>query len=156
MRIYSHREDRHEAEAVETGADVVIGEVLEIDGDETVVVLVEDSDAVVDITLTFEQAGISDRAHVFHGKRHRIEAVVSYNGETHEREFGAAKPVSKVFEWATGKHAFGLGKADAAEHQLALAADNSVPAPDVHLGSLAQHPPGTVRFNLIPKGRHEG
>jgi hypothetical protein len=154
MRIYIHQEDEHDVEAVETLPDVVIGEALSLETDE--LVLPEDGDEVIDVSLTFEQVTVIDRSHVFRGKRHRIEAVAVFNGEPREREFSSSTRVERVFHWATGREGFDLGKADAAEHQLALASDGVVPAGDVHLGSLAQDPAGVVTFNLIPKHRHEG
>jgi hypothetical protein len=155
MRIYIHQDDQHEAEALETDSDVSIAEALGIVGDETVVALVEDSDELIDVALTFEQAGIPDRAHMFHGKRHKIEAIVVFNGEPKHHEFSASARVKRVFRWAAEK-AFDMSKADAAEHQLALASNGTVPPADAHLGSLDQDPAGVVRFNLTPKVRHEG
>jgi hypothetical protein len=154
MRIYIHQERGHDVEAAETMSESVIAEALNLETDE--LVLLEDSDEVIDVSLTFERVGIGDRSHVFRGRRHRIEAIVVFNGERHEREFSSSTRVERVFHWATGPEGFDLSKADAAEHQLALALDDTVPAGDVHLGSLEQDPAGVVTFNLIPKHRHEG
>jgi hypothetical protein len=154
MRIYVHKQDEQDVEALETTPEEVIAETLRLEVDE--VVLLEDTDQVIDVSLTFEEAVVVERSHVFHGKRHRIKAIVVFNGEPRDREFSAAARVERVFDWATGPDGFGLDKADAAEHQLALASDDKVPPGDVHLGSLPQDPPGVVTFNLIPKHRHEG
>jgi hypothetical protein len=156
MKIYVHREGKHEAEAVDIAADVVIAKALELEDDDEIVVLVEDGDEVVDITLTFEQAGIADRAHVFHGRRHRIDVVVKYNNEPMERTFAASATVARVYKWASGDNGFGLSPAQAAEHTLQLASDKSIPAGDVHVGSLDRDKDGRVTFRIIAKHRYEG
>jgi hypothetical protein len=153
MRIYIHREAHDEAEALESPAQASVAEALALEEGE--IVLIEDQDEPLDTALTFETAGVADRGHVFRGRRHPIEASVEYNNETHEHQFGASTRVERVFTWAVGKHAFDLGEVDAAEHTLALA-DETVPAGDVHLGSLDQATPGRVAFLLVAKHRHEG
>ncbi|MGA2165291.1 MAG: hypothetical protein ABSH36_12580 [Solirubrobacteraceae bacterium] len=153
MRIYIHREAQDEAEAFELPGQASITQELKLELEE--IVLLEDQDEALDPAQTFEQAGVADRAHVFRGRRHPIEVSVEYNGQTHEKQFGASTRVERVFKWAVGEHGFDLGEVDAAEHQLALA-DETVPAGDVHLGSLDQTTPGRVAFSLVAKHRHEG
>ena len=153
MRIYIHREAHDDAEALELPIEASIAEALALEEGE--IVLIEDQDEPLDTALTFEAAGLVDRRHIFRGRRHPIEVSVEYNGETHEHQFGASTRVERVFKWAVGKHAFDLGEVDAAEHTLALA-DETVPAGDVHLGSLDQATPGRVAFLLVAKHRHEG
>lgn len=156
MRIYLHQESQQDASAVETVETAVIAEALGFDGGGASVVLVEDEDEPLDATQTFAERGLSDRTHLFCGHRHRIEVVVSFNGEQRQHEFSASTRVERVFRWATGEHGFDLSKADAAEHTLALAATNVIPAGDAHLGSLDEQTPGRVAFSLIPKHRYEG
>lgn len=156
MRVYVHQEGRLEAEAVDITETVVIGEALGIVGDEGSVVMIEDEEEILDTTLTLQGAGVADRAHLFRGRRQRIEVVVSFNGEQREHVFAASVRVDRVFRWATGEHGFDLSKVDAAEHTLALAGSNVIPAGDVHLGSLDDRTPGHVAFSLIPKHRYEG
>jgi hypothetical protein len=153
MRIYIHREAHDEAEALDSPAEGSIADELTLEEGE--LVLLENQDEPLDTTLSFQAAGVDDRGHVFRGRRHPIEVSVEYNGETHVHQFGASTRVERVFKWAVGKHAFDLGEVDAAEHTLALA-DETVPAGDVHLGSLDQATPGRVAFLLVAKHRHEG
>lgn len=153
MRIYIHREGQDEPQAFESAGQATIAEELTLEHEE--ILLLEDQNEPLDHSQSFEQAGVADRAHVFRGRRHPIEVSVEYNGETHEKQFGASTRVQRVFKWAVGEHAFNLGEADAAEHQLALA-DETVPAGDVHIGSLDQATPGRVAFALVAKHRHEG
>lgn len=152
MRIYLHREATQEAEAVETAPSSIIAKALAIEGG---VLLLENKDPEIDTTKSFKDAGLGDRAHVFHGQRPKVTAEVRYNGPKITREFSAAAQVDQVFRWATGKQGFDLAKADAAEHMLQLP-DGSVPHADVHLGSLDEATPRYVAFDLVPKHRFEG
>jgi hypothetical protein len=152
MRIYVHREGRAEPEAVAVSGEVAVAEAV---GPGVEVVLVEDSDELLDLTVTLQEAHVADRDHLFAGARHRIEVEVTYNGER-AREFSSSARVERVFEWAVGPEGFNLSHADAIEHQLALCATQEVPAPDVHIGSLPEDRPGHLCFDLIPKHRHEG
>jgi hypothetical protein len=155
MRIYIHREGHVEADVVEADANAVIAEVLGVEGGE-VTVSIEDGDDEIDVSLTFEQARIGDRSHVFRGRRKRVEVDVSFNAEHRERTFAPSAKVERVLKWAVGNHGFNLSKADAAEHTLTLSGDNTIPPLDAHLGSLDDPTPGRVGFKLIPKHRYEG
>jgi hypothetical protein len=155
MKIYVHQEGRAEAEVVEAGGEVVVAEALGIDGAEELLVLIEDGEEPLDLTITLEEAGVRDRGHVFRGRRHRVEATVAFNGEVRTHRFSTSAPVERVLKWAVGKQGFDLGKADAAEHTLALP-DGPIPAADEHLGSLDDATPGHIRFDLVPKHRYQG
>jgi hypothetical protein len=156
MRVYLHQESQQDASAVETAETTVIADALGIDSNGDVVVLVEDADEPLNIARTFAEGGLSDRTHLFCGRHHRIEVAVSFNGEQRERAFSASTRVERVFRWAVGEHGFELGKADAAEHTLALSGTNVIPPSDAHLGSLPEQTPCHVAFMLIPKHRYEG
>jgi len=158
MRIYLHQESQQDASAVETAETAVIADALGIDGEGegAVVVLIEDADEPLDVTRTFAEGGLSDRTHLFCGRRHRIDVAVSFNGEQRTHVFSASTRVERVFRWATGEHGFDLSKADAAEHTLALSGTDVIPPGDAHVGSLPEQTPGHVAFMLIPKHRYEG
>lgn len=155
IRVYIHDEGRHDPDSVDTKMAAEIGVALEVNGDGERFVLIEDEDEAIDLALTFDAAGIGDRKHVFRGKRKRVTATILYNGERRRHEFSSSTRVKRVFRWATGEHGFHLSDADAAEHTLALP-DNTIPASDVHIGSLDDVTPGHVELRLIPKHRYEG
>jgi hypothetical protein len=153
MRIYVHTEEKPDPEALEPSPQDTIGAALEPQAEE--IVLLEDHDDPLEQSLSLEDAGIGDRAHVFRGRKHRILVVVDYNGEERSREFTASAPVERVFRWAVGEEGFDLTSQDAAEHTLALS-DESIPAEDVHIGSLPESGQGRLVFALVPKHRFEG
>jgi hypothetical protein len=156
MRIYVHQESELDAQTVEVDESIRVSEAFSVGSEEGVLVLIEDTDEVLELTAAVGHAGIQDRGHVFVGRRHRVIAMVTFNGVMHERAFSSSTRVKRVFEWATGKEAFDLGKIDAAEHTLALASTETVPAGDVHLGSLVTDDSDRVAFDLVPKHRYEG
>jgi hypothetical protein len=152
MRIYLHRESTYDPDSIETEPTAVIGDALGIqDG----IVLLEDADDPLDLTHTFEEAGVPNKAHLFHGPRHRIVAAVRFNGETITREFSTSTRVHRVFRWAVGNHGFDLSEPDITDYNLQLP-DGTVPAGDIHLGSLDDATPGRLDFDLAPKHRFEG
>lgn len=157
MRLYTHQEGKLEPAVIEVDAETVVADALGISvEEESVVVMLEDDERVIDISLTIIEAEIPDRGHVHHGHRSHVEVVVDYNGEPRQKQFASSTRVSRVYKWACGKHGFDFDEADAAEHQLALPGSNTVPPPDTHVGSLPQNPRGTVHLHIIAKGRHQG
>ena len=152
MKIYLHRESTHDPDSIEMEPTALIGDAFGIEGG---IVLLEDADDPLDPAQTLEEAHVPDKAHVFHGHRHKIVAAVRFNGETITREFRPSARVERVFRWAVGNHGFDLSKPDIADHTLQLP-DGTVPAGDVHLGSLDDATPGRVDFDLAPKHRFEG
>lgn len=155
MKIYVHQEAQEEAEAIDVPTNSKLGELV-AGKDRELFVLLEDTEDPLDLEMTIDESGIDDRAHLFVGQRHRVDVDVLFNGERHTRTFSASTRVSRVFKWAVGKQAFDLSEADAAEHTLALLANDVVPPGDAHLGSLDDSTPGRVAFALIPKHRYEG
>jgi hypothetical protein len=153
MRIYIHSEGKVDPDVLEVDPDAATATALELTEDERA--LLEDEEVPLDPAQTLEDAGVGERAHVFRGKRHKVEVTVEYNGDTHSREFGASARIERVFQWAVGKHAFDLDQQDAAEHMLALP-DESVPPEDAHIGSLPEPEPGKLLLLLVAKERFEG
>jgi hypothetical protein len=153
MRLYAHRAGQLDPEAIEIADGATLVDALDLEDGE--VALLEDADEPLDATVTPEAAGVGDRAHVFRGPPRRIAVEVVFNAEQHAQSFSPSTRLDRVFRWATGKQAFDLSEADAAEHTLALP-DGSIPPSDAHLGSLDEATPGRLRFSLIPKHRFEG
>lgn len=155
MRLYLHRPTQLEPDAVEVAVDAVIREGL--DGvDDTVSVLVEDTDEPLDVDATFEATDVVDRIHIHIGPVVRIGVTVNYNGLAKSDEFSASSRIERVFDWAVSDNAFDLGPEDATEHALAVCGTENPLAPDVHLGSLPQDGPHHVCLDLVPKHRFQG
>jgi hypothetical protein len=153
MKIYLHTEDKPEPDAVDVELDTKL-ETLVASDDGELVLLAEDQDEPLDLTSTFEQAGITVPSHLTLARRLRLAVSVLYNGEHVEHEFSASTRVLHVLEWALRK--FEITGEEAAEHTLAILPSNEIPDPDRHIGSLEQARPGHVEFALVPKHRYEG
>ena len=59
-------------------------------------------------------------------------------------------------KWAVAKDQYGLSPVDAAEHVLKVCSLGDQPDEEVHIGTLAKFPDGTVCFDLVAKQRVEG
>jgi hypothetical protein len=153
MRIYVHSEGKVDPDVLEVDPGATTAAALELTEGERA--LLEDAEDTLDPAQKLEEAGVVERAHVFRGRRHKVEVTVEYNSETHSREFAASARIERVFKWAVGKHAFDLDSQDAAEHMLALP-DESVPPEDAHIGSLPEPEPGKLLLLLVAKERFEG
>lgn len=155
MRVYLHRPTQLEPDAVEVEVDAVIRDGLN-EVDDSVSVLIEDTDEPLDVDATFDAAGVTDRIHIHIAPAVRIGVTVNYNGVPKSDEFSASSRVERVFDWAVSDKAFDLGPEDATEHALAVCGAEDPLAPDVHLGSLPQDGPHHVCLNLVPKHRFQG
>lgn len=153
MRLYVHREGQQDPEALEADGEATIAGVL---GPEAPVVLLEDEEDALDPVLTLGAAGVKDRAHLFVGRRQRVEVAVMFNGERIERTFSSSAPVKRVLRWAVGKQGFDLEEADAAEQELRLSDTEKAPPEDAHLGSLDDATPGRLSFALARKDTPQG
>lgn len=85
----------------------------------------------------------------------RIEVTVIFNGMSKKHSFGPGNTIAMVKKWAAIK-AFGMDRADAAEHVLQLAGTTERPEPDTHIGSLVSCPDCSLTFDLVPLKRVEG
>jgi hypothetical protein len=150
-KLYIHTDAGPDPEAHEHDAGAQIGTALLLERD--AVVLIEDGDEPLDLELTFLKAAVGDRAHLHVSHRHRLAAIVHFNGRAEQRSFTVATRVGKVRRWAV--EAFGLIGVDATEHTLALSGTDIVPPGDAHLGSLP-HTNDEIEFDLVPKHRFEG
>ncbi len=118
------------------------------------VVLLEDADEELDLDAPLRTAGVGHYAHVHIHRSRRIDVTVTYNGMPKSHRFGPGVRVGRVHAWATD--AFKLSDVDATEHALQICGTATRPDEDVHIGTLASYPAGTVCFDLVPKKRVEG
>lgn len=129
---------------------------LRVDGEEELLVIVEDADEALDLDTPLRTLGITHRDRVHVNRCRRVEVTVNYEAEQKTRDFSPSTTMKKVKKWADGKHGFDLGDVDAAEHLLQICGSNTRPDEDAHIGSLVGAPSCSLCFDLIPKKRIEG
>jgi hypothetical protein len=152
MDLYIHRptDERVELRVVDTAVTIAQAVGLQ-DGEH---VRLEETEEVLDVTLTIAEAEIPPRAHVHVSRCHKVEVTVHFNG-TKEHTFPPSTRVERVFDWATGKHGFNLTPTDRTEHVLEICGTTVQPDDGDHIGSFAREH-CEVCFNLVPKHRFEG
>jgi hypothetical protein len=115
----------------------------------------EDADDAVDAAARLgEHAGKNGLKVHLHRCR-KVEALVTFNGRTVDRQFQPSATVARVKKWAAEKE-FGMTPEEAGEHVLQLVGTQDRPAPGTHLGSLTAHPGCRVSFDLVPNERVNG
>ena len=157
MEIYVHSAEREDPEVVEVAEVALVGEIVSgAEGDVAELVWIEGADEPLDLSVTFEGAGIRDRDHVHRGRCRKVDVHVRFNAVTKTYDFSPATRVERVLNWATGKDGFDLTSAEAAKHTLAVPGADHPLDSRVHVGSLVGSGACEVLLDLLPKARFEG
>ena len=136
------------------GAVLVATFIEERGGGAEVELWLEDADAPLGREIALEDAGVVHHAHLHLGMSKKIDAFVSFNGETKDKEFGPNSTFQRVFNWATSKDEFPMDPEEKAKHTLEIAGTQVEPDMTAHIGSYAtEH---VLRLDLVPKDRHAG
>ena len=154
MEVFVHRQQAERIALVTVETEDNLGEALDVKVEEFV--WIEDSEEVLDSTITFGAAGIGDRGHVHVNVCRKVAVGARFNGETKSREFPPSVPIHRVYEWATGEHGFKLSETDKAEHTFQICGGKVQPEPSDHVGSFVADDKCEVCFDLVPKHRFEG
>lgn len=145
---------------LEMPAETTFGEVKKaiakkhgLDGE--CVLFVEDADeATADDSVLGKHD--SERELKVHVHRCReVKVGVTFNGKTVHHVFRPAATIAKVKKWAAEKK-FGMTPEEAGEHVLQISGTKERPAPNIHIGTLANHPRCNVEFDLVPDERING
>jgi hypothetical protein len=157
MELFVHEAGSEDPQLVAFDpADTVASVAGEQDG-EALALWLEDSDEPLDSSLTLGEAGVTEHQHVHRARCRKIDVTIRYGGqEPIEREFGPAKTIKRVYEWATGDHGFPLSPDQRAKHVLALPGADAYLAWTVQIGSVADAGSCSVTLELYPKERFEG
>lgn len=123
---------------------------------ENVVVLLEDSDEVLELDKKLKEVGIGHRHRVHCHRCRRVEVTVNFNGRAESKAFPSSTTVKRVKKWADAKDQFDLKGVDATDHVLQICGTNVRPDEDTHIGTLVRHPSCKLCFDLVPKVRVEG
>ncbi|SMD24622.1 hypothetical protein [Lentzea albidocapillata] len=159
MRLFVHREEHANPEAIEADGSSTVGDLigragLQNGGDADVTAWLEDADEPLDRGATLDEAGLVDGARLHVARRKKIEVSVRYAGETKTRDFRPNVHVQRVFKWAVGESGFDLPATERAKHTLAVCGAETEADRYAHVGSLASG--GRVCFDLAPKARYQG
>ena len=129
---------------------------LRIPEDSEVFIFVENTDKPLELDVKIDEAGLSPRSRVHIHRCKEVEVTVNYRRDQKKDSFPPSATVDWVKEWAVGKDQYDMSSVDAAEHVLKVCNSGDQPDEDVHIGTLAKFPDGTLCFDLVPKQRVEG
>jgi hypothetical protein len=157
MEIYVHSTRDEEPRLVVIEASATVSELVgAADGEETVLIWLEEADEPLELEITLEDAGARHRHHVHRGRCRRVEVRVRYGGRDAERSFSPAATIERAFAWATGPEVFNLTAEERAKHVLALPGADHFLAWTVHVGSVVEAGTCATVLELAPKERFEG
>ena len=129
---------------------------LDIPEDSEVFIFVENTDVPLELDVKIDEAGLTDRSRVHIHRCKEVEVTINYRRDEKKGFFPPSATVDWVKEWAVGKDQYDMSPVDAAEHVLKVCNSGDQPDEDVHIGTLAKFPDGTLCFDLVPKQRVEG
>ncbi|HEX2909858.1 MAG TPA: hypothetical protein VH186_03550 [Chloroflexia bacterium] len=121
---------------------------------DSLIVLLEDSEAALLLNQVLKDAGIGNRSRVHIHSRHKIEVTINYDKDQAVESFPPSTTVGKVKKWAD--HKFDLKGVDATDHILQICGTSTRPDEETHIGVLVHAPDYKLCFNLVPKSRVEG
>ena len=120
---------------------------------EEAVLLVEDSEVPVDLTLVITE-DIAGKIHHVHRVK-KIAVKVFYKHLDKERHFPPSARVQRVLDWAVSKDGFNIDPSIAPDMELALhddkiPEDQKKPLPkNAHIGRYVHHPHHHLELDLI-------
>jgi len=114
-------------------------------------VLIEDEDDVVELHHVVIERIVIDEFKLVHiATRGKIAVTVTFNGRSHDKEFGPNATMDKIVRWAMKVFAL---EGDASDFQLKLG-EELLPAGE-HLGQVAEGKK-KVRLSLVMKIKPQG
>lgn len=122
---------------------------------EDILIFIEDEDEPVDEQKHLHHCGGTAGVKVHAHRCHRVEAKVTFNGETVNHKFPPSATVARVKKWAA-ETKFGMTPDEAGEHVLQLSGTEVRPSPGAHIGSLVTGHRCEVAFDLVPNERPQG
>jgi hypothetical protein len=121
---------------------------------EEAVLLVEDSDVPVDLSLVITEDTAGGKIHHVHRAK-KIAVKVFYKHLEKEKHFPPSARVQRVLDWAVGKDGFNIDPTIAPDMELALhddkiPDDQKKPLPkNAHIGRYVHHPHHCLELDLI-------
>jgi hypothetical protein len=156
MELFQHTEEGEDPEVVIVEATAKVRTLL-LESEPAHGVWIEEIDEEIDLDLTFEEAGIHHRHHVYRGRCRRVNVVVQFNADDFKNEYGPGTTIKTVYHWASGDKAAKLSPEQKAKYVLAVPGADHYLADGVHLASLlAPGGPCEVSLNLLPRDSFAG
>lgn len=119
------------------------------------VLFVEEEDAPADAGAQLGPLASKHGLKVHLHRCRKVEAQVTFNARSANRQFPPSATVARVKKWAAEKE-YGMTPEEAGEHVLQLAGSQERPAPGTHLGALTGRQACHVAFDLVPNERVNG
>lgn len=121
---------------------------------EEAVLLIEDSDAPIDLTLVIREETVGGKIHHVHRAK-QVAVKVFYKHLEKEKHFPPSARVQRVLDWAVSKDGFSIDPAIAPDMELALH-DDKIPddqkkalPKNAHIGRFVRHPHHCLDLDLI-------
>jgi hypothetical protein len=115
---------------------------------EEAILLVEDSDELLDLTVVLTEATLGGKVHHVHRAR-QIAVTIFYNGSEKEKRFSPSARVQRVLDWAVSKEGFNIDPVIAPEMELAIHDQTTALPKSAHIGRYVHHPHHCLALDLI-------
>ena len=154
IEVYVHGEGVADLKLIKIGEDDTIAELIKKahaagikspDGDEKIIVTLEDEDDEKDHGHGTADCGIKHHGHVHCHRCRHVAVIVLYNGKEKSRQFAPSAVGAKIKKWAllefnmSGKDA--ENKALFFENKMELKADD-------HIGTFVDYPHCSIKLHL--------
>lgn len=139
MKIHLHGAGNEAAETVEVDAEKALGVLVSeraTTWGEVVSIAVQDADDDLDISMTIQEARLTEGHRLHLARCERVTVAVEYNGATKSHAFRPNKRIKSVKEWAVSAKAFNIAPRDAADLVLAYGNPLQKVSEGLHIGDL--------------------
>jgi len=154
IEVYVHGEGVADLKLIKINEADTVAELLKkaheagiktAEGDEKIIVTLEDEDDEKHHGHGAESCGIKHHGHVHCHRCHRVAVTVIYNGKEKSKEFAPAATGAKIKKWAL--HEFGISGKDAENKTLFLDDKKELQADD-HIGTFVKYPHCSIKLHL--------
>jgi hypothetical protein len=163
LRVFIQGPGLERVKVIEVGDEADIADVIKLAQEAGVrvdesdaVVLVEDTDTRLDMSIRLADAGVGDRASLHVGRCRRVDVSVRYGKETKNEDFSVSQRLRHVMKWAVGNRGFDISNGDAQDLVLVVPGQQHPVDLDDHVGLFVVGQACEVRLDLVPSERIQG